>query len=1378
MKRNIEASFELADRTELISANDTNPMLGKTYFSRKLVIADKDMRGNLVDETGLLTLPGNKVVLGEPGMGKSELMCELGRRLEVEIVTAIRLINARNPDKLVTAGKPLLIDGLDEAMSRREGDAVDAILAQLEDAGSPQFILSCRSREWQARGQSNMRRVYRSEPHIMTLEPFDRSEARAFLLMQTPTLNADQVLDHLASYDLEDLYRNPLTLGLMGQIAKAEIQLPATRAKLFERTCCLIWPEHDSDRQDEGLAQLTQEEALSAAGAIAAGLLFGGAEAVSAAGAAQVQPGDIRLAELEALPNANAARAIFSSKLFHSVGPTRAKVIHRVMAEFLGARWLAHQTSTPRAQRRLLAQLHGSGGVPASLRGLHAWLAYHSPAIAERVIAQDPYGVLRYGEVNALKPHLAASLLDALSKLADEDPYFRAQDWGQKTATGLMIPALKHKIELIIASETSNLHLRSLLIEGLQGTSLAAELATTLESIVLASERSYRERHDAIKALLPHRERVWWRKLIETLISQGGEDAPRLARQVIQEIDIDVTNELLVETLFAELGVTGSPRLKRTGRRIHHIRSYTRFIAAIPSERLICILDLISNYSEQPLDADWEIADDLADIVANLVIRGISEAVIGVTEAPSLWRWLEAIERSHSPRRTVQQALATLLDEHCTLRRAVQTHALNNTRHTGSLWATERHLQQRFVSLAGRPDDICLALNRLAQGDNSDPELRQDWQNLVSIAVRPDGLDANVRSAAKQFCREDKTLDDLLRKLERPQKPEWQLQDERAAAKRSLEREARFNTHRRSFGANRGNLRTGELSAILQPAHAYLNRFSDLPSDLPPNERLSTWLGPELCEDALIGFEAVLHRSDLPTPGEISAGLASGKTYNFSYPIMAGLYERMRSGRGLAELSSSLHQAALLLALTDHGWNLEGENEALIEALEAEVLPTPESRQAFARLWIEPALSAGKTNVPGLYQLSRSQDWQATGVTLSAEWLTRFPNLPEIVEAELLDCLSNGVARHALCEIAMARNETTFRDIDHLLMWLAVDIVFRFKAVRPDLSGIGERHPNFIWFLRNRLQFERRGRMLPVDIEPAEWIITEFRSQWPYAMLEGAGCGTQNDYDATDFLTALIRRIADETTNEAAEAMARLIACPKDSYAELIRHMAMEQKQKRAEEGFTALTPPELSSLLNDGPPGNIDDLKALVLEEIALAQRILIGDDLDSVIDFWNDEGVPRSENRCRDRLAALIGPGLARYGIQRLTEADMPQTKRADLAFACESMQLPVEIKGQWHSSVWDAATQQLDVQYLIDWRSEQRGVYCVLWFGELPAATNRRLKTHPDGALAPNTAEEMQTMLVERIPEARRAHIDIVVLDLSSGKNLSHREKSTTH
>ena len=195
------------------------------YFSRRLTVSDEAQGSRSLGDGEILDLAGNKILLGEPGMGKTKLIRELGRRLDIEPITAIRFISAKTPARYVTDGQPLLIDGLDEAMSRREGDAIDAILAQLEDADWPPFILSCRSREWQARSLTNLRQLYGAEPQVLTLEPLDRHAARAFMLAHYPSVDGEHVLDHLERHMLQDLYRNPLTLGLMGRVAAVDAQL-------------------------------------------------------------------------------------------------------------------------------------------------------------------------------------------------------------------------------------------------------------------------------------------------------------------------------------------------------------------------------------------------------------------------------------------------------------------------------------------------------------------------------------------------------------------------------------------------------------------------------------------------------------------------------------------------------------------------------------------------------------------------------------------------------------------------------------------------------------------------------------------------------------------------------------------------------------------------------------------------------------------------------------------------------------------------------------------------------------------------------------------------------------------------------------------------
>lgn len=1337
-----------------------------TYFPRRLRFTDNKGEAQYVDESGMLAIAGSKIVLGEPGIGKSELISEVGRRLKLNPVSAVRFILSANPTKFVEAGKPLLIDGLDEAIARRDGDAVNGILARLDDANSPDFILSCRSREWQSRTVSNLRQLYGADPTVFSLESLTENEAKAFLSLHYPLVDADHVLHHLIVHRLTDLYGNPLTLGLLGKVAERDSQLPETPAALFQRVCEIIWPEHDPARQDIGLSQISEDQAFDAAGAISAALLFSGAEAASIAGHAQLQDGDLRLSDLEGLPGAEKSHEIFTSKLFIGVGTSRAKPIHRVVAEYLGARWLARRASTPRLQRRLLRQFQGSGGVPSSLRGLHSWLAFHSPAMSEQVIAADPYGVLRYGDTANLSVSQANCLFDALEALAKQDPYFRASDWDRQTIPGLMVPAMRKKIEAVIGTEDSNQQLRSLLLMALKGSTLSSDLAPTLEQVMFSVARSFDERSDAAEALLVHRDRAWWREAITTVCAQCAGGSTRLARFLIELIDCDVDNFLLVSTLYAEMGITISPLPRETTRHRHMVRNYSRILHSVPTNRLSAVLCLVTEFSSLIPQTDRHVWNDIAIISEQLMLRALDEKTIGPPEVSTFWNWLSVLQRLGIHYRFGSK-LKARLDEETQLRHALQLHALYTMRGAKTVWQAANDLEYCLVGLSGRSSDIVPLLDRLSNADNRDPVLRQEWCDLLQLSVRQEGFDPTVRSASQKFQRQDVQLQAFVSRLENPKKPIWEVRQERRNAKCEKKRRIAFEIQRRWYSAHQAALRAGELHTILKPARVYLGRFADLEENQAPANRVGEWLGPVLLDDTLVGLDAVLHRTDLPTPLQVAQGFAKDATWNYSYAIMAALLVRHRAGQTLVGIAPDILMIGLLLCYNDRGLTDDGDMKDLQTALEVLVIPTPKDRERFARLWVEPSLTADREYVAGLYTLAHDKEWQATGGALAGGWLSSFASVTMSVELAMVECLTRSASLATLAQVAAARSTITFRDLDHLLAWLAIDVLVRFATVYPHLGGIGARNPNFIWYLRNRFQLERHGAMHPIGIAPAKWIISEFRMTWPYAALEGTGTDDTNPYDASDFLRALLGRLTNDSSLEASLALEALIGEPEDSYSDLIRHMAAEQRQKRAEESFSTLTPKGLGGLLTDGPPSNADDLKSLVLEEIAVAQKKLIGDDIDQVRDFWNDTGIPHNENRCRDRLAALIGPELSRYDVQRITEADMPKIKRADLAFALGQLQLPMEVKGQWHPQVWKAATDQLDAQYLIDWRSEQRGIYCVLWFGELPASSHRRQQVPPNGIKPPQTGEEMRQMLMEGIPKARRALIDVVVVDLTAGK-----------
>lgn len=1336
------------------------------YFPRRLRVQNDQGEEREVDDIGILKTSGPIIILGEPGMGKSAMVRELGRILEVEPVTATRFMNSRNPGRFVIAGKPLLIDGLDEAMARREGDAVDLVLAQLEEAGKPDFILSCRAREWQARSGNNLRQLYGADPTIFALEPLNRLEAAAFLQQGHPEVDGAHVLDHLDTHGIADLYRNPLTLDLMGQVAEVDAQLPATRAGLFDRVCHLIWPEHDVDRQDMDLGTINEDQALSAAGAIMAGLMFAGADAASLAGPAQLQDGDVRLADFDALPGAEAARVVFSSKLFRSIGIGRAAPIHRVIAEFLGARWLARSIRTKRAQRRLLGQLQGGGGVPASLRGLHAWLAFHSAAMAKDVIAADPFGVLRYGEAAKLTVAQAEYMLEALQRLAEVDPFFRAQAWDRHTISGLMISSLQEKIGSTISSERSNEHLRSLLLEGLLDSPLSKNLASTLEAVMLATQRFYHERKCACDALMPYRDRFWWQNAVAELCAQGSESSSRLALRIIEAIDCDISDELLVAALLGDMDIAPAPSTSSRKRRSHTFRHYGQIINSLSKSRLIGITNLVLGHSSTAKDLDHIALSDFVNLVSALTVRAIDEGAVTSSDAALLWKWLEVHKHDDHYISEEKKALLILLREKEDLRRAIQHYALFVARPRPTILATELDMDDRLVGLSRSPGDVTYFLEQMGTTNNTDPSKREEWCDLMRLGIGQDGFDPALRSASRKFQRDEPQLEVFAIGLENPEKPAWKLKQERESAEREQKKQTDHENDRRRYQEDRQALRAGDFNAILNPARAYMGLFNDLDREQSRLNRIVEWLGSDLANDARIGFEAVLHRTDIPSAQQVASSFARGRTWNYCLAILAGMLERLGAKQGFEDLSKEVRSIGLLIAY-ERTWSDSNDDlPALAAALGESLFLTEQDREKFARLWIEPSLEVKATHIAGLYRLANEAEWQSTGAALAADWIVSFPDLPENIELDLVDCLTHSFAFSALSTIATRMAERGYRTEEHRLAWLAIEVLVRFEATRLNLSSIGTQHPQFIWYLRNRFQIQRRGSMVPVGISQAKWIVAEFRSHWPYAIMEGTSSGDTNPFDATDFIRAMIGRIADDSSSEASVAMHELISGPPDTYSDLIRHMAAEQRQKRVEEGFSPLSPSELGALLTEGPPSNVEDLKSLVVEELASAQKILIGDDLDHVNFFWSDASVPYDENRCRDRLAAMIGPELARYDVQRITEADMPQSKRADLAFSRGQLQLPMEIKGQWHPEMWDAATNQLDLRYLIDWRSEQRGIYCVLWFGELPSASGRRLQAPPKGQSNPRSSEELRKMLIERIPEARRSLIDVVVLDFSAG------------
>ena len=277
---------------------------------------------------------------------------------------------------------------------------------------------------------------------------------------------------------------------------------------------------------------------------------------------------------------------------------------------------------------------------------------------------------------------------------------------------------------------------------------------------------------------------------------------------------------------------------------------------------------------------------------------------------------------------------------------------------------------------------------------------------------------------------------------------------------------------------------------------------------------------------------------------------------------------------------------------------------------------------------------------------------------------------------------------------------------------------------------------------------EKGSSALRPSIHQLKWVVETFRPVFPYtARPSGVTSGNRNPWDATNLLVWSVQKIAADPSVEATNALEDLIAMPRDKYTEIFQSSLATHIQVQVEDSYESPSVAELVSIFGDAPAKSHSDLQAMVVDELDSLQQRLKGDPLNLVNNFYDDNGVPCTENECRDQM--LIALGQIPFGIKSHPEFSMPQGRRCDVGFVLKEIAIPLEAKGQWHDDVWHAPTTQLDEFYSIDFRAGLKGIYLVFWFGpDVPAG--KRIKQPPDDISRPKSSQEMKVALETRLAE----------------------------
>ena len=1326
-------------------------------IDRALSYQDDDQHWHVIGQGEIAAIARPVVILGDPGMGKSVLTQSLGDLPNMKYCRAGKFERARRPETLIAQGERIIVDGLDEIASSTPGGAVDSVLRQLSRMGSPPFILSCREADW--RGATDRVQIeddYGEAPLLLHLRPFSRDDALAFLADRFPALDAGGIVDYLASRGLESFYQNPLTLRLLGEVAQETGPLPERRAELLDRACGLMLREENPRHQDDPHVHRCDEELLLAAGAMCATQVLCARSGVFTGPRAHTPPDCVNVADVARLPFGEPAEDVLRTRLFPSEDERRFTHIHRVVAEYLGAKWLARCFEAGRSERRILSLFRPGDGVPTSLRGLHAWIAHFNQALAIRCIATDPYAVLRYGDAETIGLEQARALLAALTTLSETDPYFAGEDRARHPASGLMRAALREEILAVITPPERSIHLSILLLDAMAGTKLAVELGETLAEIMLDPARTYAERFAATHAIRASESATDWEVVIQRLLAEGADDSARLACDILKAVGAGaVPLETGVEAVLVHLGLSENQIAPPDTAVVRHVdRS---LFLDLDTVRLAELLDIIANRASRIIDrADFLAKRQITALVRRLVL-GVLEADPRTTPE-RVWTWLEWLEGSRPYDGTETEKLAELFAREGALRAALLEHVLL-TPCARSTWMAAHRLRQIHLRLYPTDEDIVVLL-RAVRGRAGDGPIDADmWRDLLRLGRTAEGVADIVRDSAVDNANGDPELLEILDQMTRIIKPEWDIEHARLDAEDEARRREMFQTHREHHIERGHEIAAGNFHDLANAAGVYLGRYVDFDDSASPVTRLHKLLGDPLTDQALTGFVAVLGRDDLPTAAEIAEIYSENQCYFAEAPMICGVSEMLRQGRPLGALDRGT-LAAVYMAWQRTPESRTGGETDIGPALEDALFRDELDAEVHFRTSIEPQLARRVEHVYDLERLTGEPPWAGLAGRLCVEWLQRFPELPLSVSTELISCAVRNAPRAILDDLFTGWRRDGAPDRDTRLLRLSAGFVVDFDRRRDDLDEAAAAHGDFLWQIRDRLEDERQLVMSHLSIPQLAFIVEAFAPHWPRVRRPpGPMWGNRHPWDATVFIDRTIHEIGSRSTAEATEALQHLIDGPDATYVHVARHALALQRKARRDFEYAAPSVADLLAVMADDLPETIDDMRAYLADRIETVQERIQGGNTDMWKVYWVD-GRPRPETFCRDRLIEQLSHQLPN-AIRIEPEGHMPGQRKADFVASRNATGLPVEIKGQWHREVWNAASDQLDAYYAREWRAQGRGMYIVLWFGDVP---EKRLPGHPEELDRPATPQALREMLIDRLPETRRLQIDVFVIDVT--------------
>ena len=1308
------------------------------------------------------------VLLGDPGSGKSTVFGEEARVLG----TAAVLVSARDFSTFSVDNHPewrdktLFIDGLDEvrAGSGSPQAALDGIRRHLDDLGRPPFRISCREADWLGNNDSAALASVSPDAKVtaLRLNPLTDDDITQILDDDPNVTDARSFMAEAQARGVDGLLANPLTLDMLVKAVGMEGIWPRSKLDTFEMACHQMAIEKNQEHA-LGDRPPPSDQLLDLAGQLCAYQLISGRAGFSLE-YEDAEPDYIAPEALIGLTFAMAHHAI-ETRLFTGVGDVRFTPVHRHIAEFLGARYLARQISDGSPAARVISLITGGDGtVVTTLRGLSAWLAAHCPAARRHLIDRDPVGVGLYGDLQGFKTEDKRKLLASLNR---EVGYRRNVSAFAPLAT----PDMEYPLREFLEDQRRDLDHQRVVAFVLRVLCQGAPLAG-LSQVLL--NVTYDE------SWLPWVTETALAAFIHTSVEvkDGTAQLKGLLSDVrdgrVRDPDDEMLGMLLTSLYLREISPADIWDHFKPGRNPKLIGAYHLFWAR----------GIFQRSSDQ----------DVAELLDQLHNR-----------VPTLRRAFDAHNLDPLPARLLAKALHTVGDQQDPARLCNWLEVGVSSNPGGFLWPDGSSSQTRdwlehrpetqkdvyLESLLRCPDDDSFELcavkawdllhdsapppdfglwcldTAVAYSDTHSGVSRRLLRNAVHFCDREDGGQGLTQEELRNRTQGHPVLERLLDELLEP--PPIARDRRKTVDATGVETDPKLKLWRALVRRNVADLHENRADShlLFEIGMAYFYGFPPSVPHIAGEVGLADVLeDDDLVEASTAGLRGTVWHDVLPEISEIISLHAESKMHPLGPPFLAGMAEIDRADPDEIETLSlpRTQRAIAFYYCTPTGLNTEPPWYLRWVVSRPELVADVLVQCAIA------AIRAEREYVPGLEQLIHLENHSRVAALASLSLLRSFPVRCKPRQLETLDLLLWAALEHtelpALQSLVLEKLSHVSMRVAQRIHWLAAGVIVDHGSHLQPLKALASVSDDRV---KNISMFFTADSRLPhlvdrLDVPVLQSLIELVGNAFAPRGLDGGPVTPA--IRASEQVEVFIHQLSSLPTDDASQALDKLLSDDGLYKWRIFLERARDQQRIiHRDAHYRHPSVEEISRTLSDEAPANPGDLVALLLERLDLLADDIRNGNTDDWRQYWNEgpHGYPRQpkiEEHCRDALLSALRKALP-LGVDAQPEGQYANDKRADIRVSYGTeFNVPVEIKRDTDKKLWSALHDQLVAQYTNEPATGGHGIYLVFWFGKGGIASS------PHGC-KPSRPDELEKQLEALLSESERRKISVRVVDVSPGE-----------